>query len=145
MTAALPVAGRLLALDVGTKRIGVAVSDPAQSVATPVATLTRRVGKRFPLQAFREYIARYSPVGIVVGLPLSSEGDETAWTAEVRRTGELIAAKTALPISWWDERMTSARVLTTARDMGRGTRGDKGAVDELAAAVLLQAFLDSRR
>lgn len=145
VSTALPSRGRLLGVDVGTKRIGLAVSDPDQSVATPLATLTRRVGKRFPMKQLKEHLDRLTPVGIVVGLPLTEEGGEDAWTAEVRSATARIAERSGLPVDLWDERMTTARVRATIGEMGGGTRGRKEEVDRLAATVLLQAFLDSRR
>lgn len=141
----LPMTGRLLAVDVGEKRIGLALSDPAQTVATPLATLTRRPGKRFPLKQLRQYLERVAPVGLVVGLPLTSAGDEDAWTRAVRATGEHLADKTGLPVTYWDERMTTARVVSAVREQGGGMRGRKPDVDPLAATVLLQAYLESRR
>jgi putative Holliday junction resolvase len=137
--------GRILGIDIGTKRIGLAVSDPDQTVATPLATLTRRLGKRFPMKQLKEHLDRLKPVGIVVGLPLTEEGGDDAWTAEVRSTAARIAEQSGLPVDLWDERMTTARVRATIGEMGGGTRGRKEEVDRLAATVLLQTFLDSRR
>lgn len=137
--------GRLLGVDVGTKRIGLAVSDLGQTVATPLDTLTRRVGKRFPMKSLKDHVDRLEPVGIVVGLPLTAEGDDDAWTAEVRATAALIAAKSGLPVELWDERMTTARVHAAIGEMRGTTRGRKDEVDRLAATVLLQAYLDGRR
>lgn len=133
----------MLGLDVGTKRVGLAISDPNQTVATPLGVVTRRVGKRFPLNALRPVLAHYAPVGVVVGLPLTAEGGDDRWTAEVRLTAQLIAEKTGLPVALWDERMTTARVVAAASEAGTGTGGAD--LDRLAATVLLQGFLDRRR
>jgi putative Holliday junction resolvase len=139
----LPNTGRILAVDWGERRIGLAVSDPQQTVAHPVAILTRRSGKRFPLRAMRPIIDRYQPVGIVVGLPLTADGTEDDVAQRVREAGELIQRKTTLPVQYADERMTTARVRSTMREHGaRGTRAKP--VDDLAATVLLQAFLEGR-
>ena len=70
--------GRLLGVDWGEKRIGLALSDPGQRVAHPLGTLTRRVGQRFPMQRLRAYLDEHAPVGVVVGLPLESDGSEGA-------------------------------------------------------------------
>jgi len=142
---ALPAGGPLLGLDVGTRRIGVALSDPDQRVAHPVTTLTRRTGRRFPLVQLRPVLDTDRPVGIVLGLPLTPAGDEDAWTAEVRAVGALLADKTGLPVAYWDERMTTARVHDAVRDLGGRTRGREGEVDRLAATTLLQHALDARR
>lgn len=141
----LPSSGRLLAVDWGTKRIGLALSDPGQTIAQPLATLTRRAGKRFPLRQLRHHLDRHHPVGIVIGLPLESDGSEGEAAGAARATGELIAAKTGLPVAYLDERMTTARALGAIRDLGGSVRGRHGEVDQLAATVLLQTFLDGRR
>ncbi|MGD2136007.1 MAG: Holliday junction resolvase RuvX [Gemmatimonadales bacterium] len=142
---ALPPHGRLLAVDVGAKRIGLALSDPDQMVAHPLATVTRRAGKRFPMRALRTHLERQRPVGVVVGLPLTPEGAEDARAAEAREVGSLIQARSGLPVAFQDERMTTARALSAVRDLGGGMRGKKDRVDQLAATTLLQSFLDGRR
>ena len=141
----IPLTGRILAIDPGAKRIGVAVSDPTQTLAQPLTTLTRREGKRFPLKNLRDHLEEHDPVGIVVGLPLAPDGSEDARAAEVRDLGATLTAKTSLPVVYWDERMTTARALSAVRDVGGSVRGRKEEVDGLAATVLLQAFLDSRK
>jgi len=141
----LPSIGRILAIDVGDKRIGIALSDPHQVVAHPLTTLTRRQGRRFPLARLREHLDRHTPVAVVVGLPLSSEGTEGERAREARSIGALIHEKAHLPVAYWDERMTTARALSAVRDLGGGTRGRKSEIDRLAATTLLQSFLDARR
>jgi putative Holliday junction resolvase len=137
--------GRILALDWGEVRIGLASSDERQVIASPLETLTRRAGKRFPMPRFLEVVAAETPVGIVVGLPLTPEGGEGPSAALARELAELVAHRTALPVELWDERMSTARALGAIREQGGTTRGRKADVDALAAAVLLQHFLDARR
>lgn len=141
----IPTDGRLLAVDWGEKRIGLAVSDPTQTLAQPLATLTRRSGKRFPMRQLKQYLDEFHPSGIVIGIPLGGDGGETVESAAARRAGELIAEKTGLPVTCFDERMTTARARAAVREMGGRTRGREGDVDQLAATVLLQTFLDHRR
>lgn len=141
----LPSHGRIIAIDWGEIRIGVAVSDELQVLASPIDTLTRRAGKRFPMLRFLELVARSEPVGAVVGLPLTLEGKEEHSAAAARELAEGIARRTALPVELWDERLTTARALGAIREQGGRTRGRKGDVDALAAAVLLQHYLDTRR
>ena len=141
----LPSEGRLLALDIGQRRIGLAVSDPTQTVSQPLATLTRRAGKRFPIRALLSHVEAQRAVGVVIGLPVSPGGTEDERAAQARAVGTLVHEKTHLPIDFWDERMTTARVLATAKEMGSGTRGRKEDIDRLAATVLLQTYLESRR
>ena len=145
MTAELPTEGRLLAVDVGEKRIGLAVSDPSQILAQPLATLTRRAGRRFPMRQLREHLDAQRPVGVVVGLPLTPEGAEDERAAAARAVGDLITEKSGLPVQYWDERMSTARVLGAIEEMGGSTRGREGDVDQLAATVILQQFLEGRR
>jgi putative Holliday junction resolvase len=142
---ALPAEGRLLAIDWGEVRIGLALSDETQLLATPLNTLTRRPGKRLPMPRLLELVAAHHPVGVVVGLPLTAEGDEGESARAAREMAELVAARTGLPTELWDERMSTARALAAIREQGGSTRGRKEDVDALAAAVLLQHFLDSRR
>lgn len=142
---ALPTDGRLLAVDWGERRIGLAVSDPTQTLAQPLATLTRRAGKRFPMRKLRLHLNEIHPVGIVVGLPLGADAQETAQSSAARHAGELIAEKSDLPVTFFDERMTTSRALAAVHDMGGRTRGREGDVDQLAATVLLQTFLDHRQ
>ena len=142
---ALPSTGRLLAIDIGEKRIGLALSDPDQVLAQPLDTLVRRRGRRFPLARLRPLLERHTPVGIVIGLPLTPGGAEDERAAGARSVGCLIAEKSALPVVFWDERLTTRRALRAVRELGGSLRGRRDDVDPLAATVLLQSFLDSRR
>ena len=141
----LPTAGRLLAVDWGDVRIGLALSDESQVIATPLVTLVRRPGKRFPMPRLLELVAEHAPVGVVVGLPLTGEGDEGASAVRAREVADTIGRRTGLPLVLWDERMSTARALATIREQGGSTRGRREDVDALAAAVLLQHYLESRR
>jgi putative holliday junction resolvase len=141
----LPSSGRLLAVDWGDLRIGLALSDESQVLATPLETLSRRVGKRFPMPRFLELVEEHRPVGVVVGLPLTGEGTEAASAAAARGLAELIGRRTGLPLELWDERMSTARALAAIREQGDTTRGRREEVDALAAAVVLQGFLEARR
>ncbi len=141
----IPLDGCIIGVDWGERRIGLAVSDPSQNIAQPLATISRRLGKRFPMKQLRKVVEQRRPVGFVVGLPLTAEGGEGGAAEAARQTGYLIKTKTSLPVVFRDERMTTARALTTVKEMGGRTKGRKGEIDQMAAALLLQAFLDSRR
>jgi putative Holliday junction resolvase len=141
----LPLTGRLLALDWGEIRIGLALSDESQVLATPLETLRRREGKRLPMLRLLQLIALHNPVGLVVGLPLSMEGTEGDSAIAAREMAATVTRRTGLPMEMWDERMSTARALAAIREQGGSTRGRKADVDSLAAAVLLQHFLDARR
>ena len=135
----------MLGVDWGERRIGIASSDETQLLATPLETLTRRVGKRFPMPTFLELVSVSGVVGVVVGLPLSLDGTEGPSAMAARELAVLIAQRTGLPVELWDERMTSARALGAIREVGGSTRGRREDVDSLAASVLLQTWLDARR
>jgi len=141
----IPISGRVLALDWGERRIGVALSDELQIISSPLATVTRRDGKRFPMPVLLGHVSAHRPVGIVVGLPLTLEGDEGEAAGFARKLGTLMEQRAHLPVAYWDERMSTARALRAIREQGGSTRGRKDEVDALAASVLLQGFLDSRR
>lgn len=144
MPVTIPTAGRILAIDWGEVRIGLALSDESQTLASPLDTLVRRAGKRFPMGRLLELVSGHELIGIVVGLPLTSEGLEEESAVAARTLAEMVARRTGLPVVLWDERMSTARALRAVREQGGTTRGRKGDIDALAASVLLQHFLDSR-
>jgi putative Holliday junction resolvase len=121
------------------------MSDESQVLASPLDTIVRRAGKRLPMARLLELVAEYEPAGVVIGLPLTGEGDEGSSAAAAREMADVIGRRTGLPLEMWDERMSTARALGAIREQGGSTRGRKGDVDALAAAVLLQHFLDARR
>ncbi len=140
----LPSSGRLLAIDPGEKRIGIALSDPSQTLAQPLTTLSRRAGKRFPLRDLRALLEEHAPVGILIGLPVAPDGSEDERAEAARTVGRLLKEKTGLPVAFWDERLSTARVHSDVRATGGRIGTRKREVDQLAATVLLQSFLDSR-
>ena len=141
----LPYPGRILGVDWGEVRIGLALSDESQTLATPLETLQRRAGKRFPMPRFLELTGQHRPVGLVVGLPLDPEGTEAESASAAREMGATLERRSGLPVEFWDERLSTARALEAIREQGGSTRGRRADVDALAAAVLLQHYLDARR
>ena len=139
MNAAL---ARFLAVDYGRKRIGLAISDPLGMIASPAGFITRREGKRAPITRIIARATELEARGFLLGLPLDGEGDETEWTAEVRALGAEISKRTGMPVRFYDERFTTAAALRTVRELGESTRGRKGDVDSLSAAILLQQALN---
>jgi putative Holliday junction resolvase len=139
------VTGRLLGVDWGERRIGLALSDETQTLAQPLATLTRRAGKRFPMREFLTLLDRHAVSGVVVGLPLDAAGGEGDAAGAARALAAAIAHHSGKPVALWDERFTSARALAAVRQMGASTKGRKGDVDALAATLLLQHYLDAQR
>jgi len=139
------VTGRLLGVDWGERRIGLALSDETQTLAQPLTTLTRRTGKRFPMREFLTLLDRHAVTGVVVGLPLDAAGVEGDAAGAARALASAIAQRSGKPVELWDERFSTARALGAVRQMGGTTKGRKGDVDALAATLLLQHYLDARR
>ena len=133
--------GRLLAIDYGERRVGLAVSDPSGTIASPAGFILRRRGKRPPLAEIIRRAEAVEAQGFVLGLPLDENGDETPRSTEVRRIAAELERRTGLPSTLVDERFTTAAALRAIREMGGSTRGRKGDVDSLAATLLLQHAL----
>lgn len=135
---------RVLGVDLGQKRIGLAVSDPTGVIAMPLETLRRREGKRFPFAKIESVAREYGVRHVVVGLPLDLLGTETEWCAEVRSLGERLAERLDVPVSFVDERLTSVRAERAVRSAGlpKRKREEKARVDAAAAQLILQAWLD---
>jgi putative Holliday junction resolvase len=139
--ALLPDRGALIGLDLGTKTIGVAASDPDRRVAAPVETVAR---KRFGLDARRilDLAAERRAAGIVLGLPINMDGTEGPRAQSTRAFARSLAQLTALPIALWDERLSTAAVerALIAADASRARR--KAVIDQHAATYILQGALD---
>lgn len=141
---ALPPAGKLLGLDLGTKTIGVAISDGMRYSATPLETIKRT---KFTEDANRllELIKENNAVGLVLGLPLNMDGSEGPRVQSTRAFARNLAQKTDLPIAFWDERLSTAAVTRTLleADVRRNKRAE--VVDKLAASYILQGALERLR
>ncbi|MFQ5732404.1 MAG: Holliday junction resolvase RuvX [Planctomycetaceae bacterium] len=137
-----PTEGRLLGLDYGTKRVGVAVSTYEQNIASPLETLTRTVDD-VDAQTLRTIADEYRVVGIVVGLPVHMSGDEGGSAHRARVFGAWVAKATGLPVTYWDERFTSAIAEAHLLSADLSSRKRKTHRDKLAATFMLQAFLDA--
>lgn len=135
------MSGRLLAIDWGDKRIGLAVSDELGMLASPAGTITRRVGKRPPIAEIMRQGDALGVAGYVFGLPIDPAGNETARSTEVREAAAKLAARQVLPVRLVDERFTTSAALRSIKAQGGSTRGRKDDVDALAAAILLEGVL----
>jgi putative Holliday junction resolvase len=133
--------GRVLAVDYGEKRVGLALSDPSRTIASPLGHIVRRAGKRPPVAELVRRAAEHEARAFVLGLPLDENGDDTPRATEVRAIALELEKRTGLPVSLVAERYTTAAALRTVREMGGSTRGRKGDVDALAATILLQHAL----
>ena len=141
MNAAL---ARFMSVDYGEKRVGLAIADELGMIASPAGFIARRAGKRAPIAEMLRRAEALEARGFVVGLPLDGNGEETPWTAEVRRVGGELEKRSGLTVKFLDERYTTAASLRAIHEMGGSTRGRKGDVDSMAAAILLQHALDVR-
>lgn len=132
---------RLLGLDVGTKTIGMALSDERQVIATPLETI-RRTRFREDLKRLLDAIARRHVGGIVIGLPLALDGSDSPRTQGVRQFARNLMAHADLPVVFWDERLSTAAVERgmIAADLSRRRRAEL--IDKAAAAYILQGLLD---
>lgn len=135
------VGSRLLGVDYGDKRVGLAISDPSGTIASPAGFIQRRSGKRPPIAEIIRRAAALEASGFVVGLPLDGDGEETVRSREARQVAAELEKRTGLPARLVDERYTTSAALRAVREMGGTTRGRKGDVDALAATVLLQHAL----
>jgi putative Holliday junction resolvase len=135
---------RVLGIDFGERRIGLALSDPSGTLASPLPTLKRRKGKRAPLSALAEIAGENGAEALVFGLPLTLDGGDSDWTRTVREVGRALGERTGLPVYFMDERLTSVRAERAVRSLGlpKKKREEKERVDAAAAILILQAWLD---
>lgn len=138
-------AGRVLGIDLGAKRIGVAVSDAGGVLASPLAVVERLGDRTLEHRRLRELVEEYEVTAVVVGLPLSLDGSEGPAARAARVEAEAVAAAVGLPLHLVDERFTTTTATDRLAEAGVGSRKRRGVVDMAAAAVLLQHWLDGRR
>ena len=142
----LPTVGRLVAIDLGEVRIGIAVSDPGQVVASPMETLYVPRDQFEPaLEALVDAVARHEAAGIVVGNPRRLDGREGAAAARARRFAEALTRRTGLPAALVDERFSTVEAERILIDDDVSRAGRKDSVDRVAASVLLQTVLEQQR
>jgi putative Holliday junction resolvase len=135
---------RLLGLDVGTRRIGVAVSDELGLTAQPVLTLLRKK-PREDLRSLARLARKYDCREIVVGNPLHLSGDTSRQAEKTQAFAQLLADETKLPVHLWDERLTTSEAHRILYESGRPRAEHRKVVDQVAAVIILQGFLDARR
>jgi putative Holliday junction resolvase len=135
-------AGKLLGVDYGTVRVGLAVSDPDRKIAFPLTTYTRR-GRDADAAWFRDLAAREAVTGLVVGLPVHTSGREGQKAAEARAYGAWLATVTGLPAAFFDERFTTVLAESALWEAGLTHKQRKARRDRVAAQMLLQAYLDA--
>lgn len=133
---------RYLALDVGARRIGVAVSDELGLTAQPVLTLERRRHTREDLRSLGRLARRFGVVGIVVGNPLHMSGEPSPRSSKTQAFADQLGELTSLPIHMWDERLTTEEAHQILYEAGHARQDHHRVVDQVAATLILQSFLD---
>jgi putative Holliday junction resolvase len=135
--------GRYMSIDLGDRRIGLAIADPSGTIASPAGFILRRSGHRVPLTTLIAKANELEARGFVIGLPLDGRGEEGPRTAEARRLARELTRRTGLEARLVDERFTTTAALRAVKEMKGSTRGRKGDVDAIAATVLLQFAMQS--
>lgn len=138
-----PGAGRVLGMDVGARRIGMAVSDPLGITAQGIDTLQRR-NKRSDFAQLKDVIRKYEICEIVVGLPLRMSGAEGIQAEKMQAFAEDLRKRFGLPVHLWDERLTSAEANRLLRETNLSIEKRGKAVDRMAAILILQGWMESR-
>jgi putative Holliday junction resolvase len=135
--------GRLLAIDWGDRRIGIAASDELRMLATPSGVITRRAGKRPPVAELLRMMDEIGEVdAVVMGMPLDGDGNETPRCAEVRTVAAAITTRSGRPVSFVDERYSTARTHRALHEAGGKVGDHRHDIDAMTAAMLLQGVLD---
>ena len=138
------VAGRVMALDVGKVRIGVALSDPLGFTAQPLLTLWRK-SKGEDLRSLLRLIRKHEVGTIVVGNPLHLSGKVSAWAAKVQAFAAELGMRSGLPIELWDERLSSVAAHEILDEAGHDRRDRKQVIDQVAAVVILRGWMEARQ
>ena len=135
---------RILALDIGLKRVGVAISDKSEKIATPLCTLNFEDVIEFR-PSFEEVLQDYDVEMIVCGLPKSLSGEENAQAKNIRKIASRIAERTKMQIDFFDERLSSSEAKRYLKEMGFSNRAMRGKIDSVAAQFFLQTYLDNKK
>ena len=134
---------RVMALDIGKVRCGIAISDPAGRIATPICVLpTSEVEQNAP--SFRRLLEDWEPEMILSGLPYTLAGEEGPQSESIRAVAGAIAKRAGLPLEFADERLSSSEAKRSLREKGFSEKEMRGKVDMIAASLFLQSWLDSR-
>lgn len=138
----LPDTGRLLGVDLGDVRIGLALSDPGQVVATAIDTVA---ADDDVVTQLADAVVRHGAVGVVVGYPRTMRGREGQAARRARLTAEQLADLADVPVVLWDERLTTVEAERVMLEQDVSRRSRRAAIDRVAATLLLQSVLDARR
>ena len=136
--------GRVLALDVGERRIGVAMSDPTRVLASPLTTLKAQPRPR-ALEQIAALVVQHEVVAVVVGLPLTLSGEVGPQAHAVQAFAKELQAAVSVPLHLFDERLTTIAAERMMIDLGMKPEQRRARIDEVAASIILQDFIDSSR
>lgn len=136
---------RCLGLDLGSKRIGVALCDPEERVATPLTVVERSKSRSHDHANIARLVEEYEVEAVVVGLPLNMSGKVTAAAQSAKEETEQLRAALGIPVHLYDERLTTVTANRSLMEMEMKSDARRRVVDKVAAAVMLQAYLDHRR
>jgi putative Holliday junction resolvase len=136
---------RCLGLDLGSKRIGVALCDPEERVATPLTVVERSKSRSHDHANIARLVEEYEVEAVVVGLPLNMSGKVTAAAQSAKEETEQLRAALGIPVYLYDERLTTVTANRSLMEMEMKADARRRVVDKVAAAVMLQAYLDHRR
>jgi putative Holliday junction resolvase len=134
---------RILGLDVGDRRIGLAISDPLGYTAQPLFTL-HRTGRRADLKSVGRVLRKHGVTEAVVGNPLYMSGDQSPQAAKAQAFAEDLRTEFGITVHLWDERLTTTQAHRLLDDAGHAAIGRKGIIDQVAAVLILQSFLEAR-
>jgi putative holliday junction resolvase len=143
ITARKDTRGKVMALDLGEKRIGVALSDTTRTIASPYSVINRK-SRAEDIERYRRLISEQEVGLLVIGLPIPLSGVEGQRAAWVRDYGEECARHLPVAVEYWDESLTTKEAEASLREQGRRGKKIKDRVDAVAAALILQAYLDAQ-
>jgi putative Holliday junction resolvase len=138
------VPGRVMALDIGKVRVGVALSDALGYTAQPLLTLWRK-SRGEDLRSLLRLIRKHGVVEIVMGNPLHMSGDVSPWAAKVQEFAEELRQRSGLPVHLWDERLSSVAAHEILDEAGHDRKGRKYVIDQVAAVVILRGWMESKQ
>ncbi len=134
---------RILSFDVGDRRIGLAISDPLGYTAQPLFTL-HRSGRRADLKSVARVLRKHGVTEAVVGNPLYMSGDQSPQAAKAQAFADELRTEFGITVHLWDERLTTTQAHRHLDDAGHAAMGRKGIIDQVAAVLILQSFLEAR-
>ena len=135
---------RSMALDVGKKRIGIALSDPLALTAQPLLTIWRKTPGD-DLRSILRLVRRYEVAIVIVGNPLHMSGDVSPWAAKVQQFADVLRQRAGVPVELWDERLSSVAAHEILDEAGHDRRDRKAIIDQVAAVVILRGWMEHKQ